>query len=103
MDTYQKKRLEILVEAPIAKKVAALLQAKGAHGYTILPTLGGLGHDGAWSSDGQISSAGQMVMILCILDQSVQDAVLDELFPLLSRQIGTVSVSDCEVVRRERF
>lgn len=103
MELHRKKRLEILVEAPIVPRVTALLEAKGALGYTVLPALSGLGADGPWSRDGMVGPAGQMLMVLCILSEDKKDAVLEALFPLVKRHIGSLAVSDCEVVRPERF
>lgn len=103
MDLYRKKRFEILVEAPIVPRVTALLEAQGAQGYTVLPALSGLGADGPWSRDGLVGPAGQMLMILCIISEDKKDALLDALFPLVKRHIGSLAVSDCEVIRPERF
>lgn len=103
MRTHPKKRIEIVVEAPLVPRVTALLTEQGALGFTVMPAISGLGPDGPWSRDGQVGTVGQMQMILCILSTDRTDALLDALFPMLSRQIGFVTISDCEVVRPERF
>jgi PII-like signaling protein len=103
MKTFPKKRIEIMIEAPLMQRVLTLLDQQGVSGYTVLPVLAGRGKDGAWHRDGAIGRAGSLVMIFCILDANRVDAVLDPLFELVSRQIGIVTVSDIQVVRGEHF
>ncbi len=103
MKTYPKKRIDIMVEAPLMGRVLRLLDELGVSGYTVLPALAGRGQDGAWHRDGLAGRAGMVVMIFCILDESRVDAVLEPLFNVVSRQIGIVSVSDVQVIRPEHF
>jgi nitrogen regulatory protein PII len=103
MKTFPKKRIEIMIEAPLMQRVLTLLDKQGVGGYTVLPVLAGRGKDGAWHRDGAIGRAGALVMIFCILDENRVDDVLDPLFELVSRQIGIVTVSDIQVVRAEYF
>jgi nitrogen regulatory protein PII len=103
MKTFPKKRIEIMIEAPLMQRVITLLDKLDVGGYTVLPVLAGRGKDGAWHRDGAIGRAGSLVMIFCILDENRVDAVLDPLFELVSRQIGIVTVSDVQVVRGEHF
>jgi nitrogen regulatory protein PII len=103
MQTYQKKRIEILMEAPALHRLLDKLERAGVSGYTILPALAGKGRGGSWSEEGLVGDAGRMVMILCILDPAKADTVLESIFGLLSRQIGIVSVSDVAVIRKEHF
>lgn len=103
MKTHLKKRIDIMVEAPLMQRVLALLDQQGVSGYTVLPVLAGRGKDGAWHRDGVVGRAGALVMIFCILDERRVDEVLDPLFALVSRQIGIVTVSDVHVIRTENF
>lgn len=103
VETFAKKRIEILAETPVIPKVTALLKEKGALGFTVLPAVSGFGPHGEWSREGMVGVAGQMQMVLCIVSEEKKDALLDDLFQLLSRHIGFLAISDCEVVRSERF
>jgi PII-like signaling protein len=103
MQTYPKKRIDIMVEAPLLDRVLKLLDQQGVNGYTVLPALAGRGKDGAWHRDGLVGRAGALVMIFCIIDESRVDSVLEPLFALVSRQIGIVTVCDVEVIRPEHF
>jgi hypothetical protein len=68
-----------------------------------MPAIAGRGQDGPWHRDGQVGRVGSVVQILCIVDESKENDVLDPLFRLVSRQIGIVTVSDVRVVRAEYF
>lgn len=103
MKTYPKKRLEAFVEAPVLNRFIALLNAEKVRGYSVLPVLSGSGADGDWSREGSVTNAGQMVAVVCILSEEALEPLLEKVFAMLSRHIGIVSVSDCEVMRGERF
>jgi nitrogen regulatory protein PII len=103
MKTYPKKRIEIMVEAPLMQKVLNLLDQQGVGGYTVMPVLAGRGKDGAWHRDGVVGRAGALVMIFCIIDEARVDTLLDPIFALVSRQIGIVTVSDIQVIRPDNF
>jgi PII-like signaling protein len=103
MKTHPKKRIDIMVEAPLMQRVLTLLDQQGVSGYTVLPVLAGRGKDGAWHRDGVVGRAGALVMIFCILDETRVSEVIEPLFKLVSRQIGIVTISDVEVIRPEHF
>lgn len=103
METYPKKRLEIFIEAPALTRISHVLDNFGVPGYTVSPVLGGSGNSGPWTRDGLVSSAGGMVTIVCIVDEPDMEKLLEKVFAVVSRHIGVVSVSDCHVVRNEKF
>jgi PII-like signaling protein len=103
MQMYPKKRIDIMVEAPLMQRVLNLLDQQGVSGYTVLSALAGRGQDGAWHRDGVVGRAGALVTIFCILDEARVDEVLEPLFKLVSRQIGIVTVSDVQVIRPTHF
>lgn len=103
MQMNQAKRVEIIIEAPMESRLTDALDGAGVTGYTILPVLGGSGRSGRWSREGQVSRAGGMVAITCIIRPDRLDGLLDAAFQVVERHIGVVSVSDCEVLRAERF
>jgi PII-like signaling protein len=103
MKTHPKKRIDIMVEAPLMTRVLAILDEQKVPGYTVVPAIAGRGHDGTWHRDGLVGRAGAVVQIFCILDESRVGPVLEPLFKLVSRQIGIVTVSDVQVIRSEHF
>lgn len=103
MEMSDAKRVEIIIEAPMETRLTDTLDRAGVTGYTILPVLGGSGRSGRWSREGQVSRAGGMVAITCIIRPERLDALLDAAFEVVERHIGVVSVTDCSVLRAERF
>lgn len=103
METHAKKRFEIIVELPLQAKITKLLDTQAVHGYTIYTVQGGSGHQGVWQRDGLVGEAGRMIAIVCIVDPSRADELLEAIYAAIERQIGIVSVSDVVVVRSERF
>ncbi len=103
MKTYPKKRIEVMVEAPLMNRVIGILDDLDVSGYTVFPALAGKGNDGTWHRDGMVGRVGSVVQIVVILDEERIDTVLDPLFNLVTRQIGIVTVSDVAVVRPEHF
>ncbi len=102
MQTHKAKRVEIIIEAPMQSRLTDALRRAGVTGYTVLPVLGGSGRSGDWTREGQVGRAG-MVAVVCLIRPERLDTLLDAAFAVVERHIGVVSVSDCEVLRAERF
>ena len=103
MQTHPKKRIDLFIEMPLLRRVTERFDSAGVSGYSVLPVIAGRGQSGEWSAGGQVGEAGQLAAIVCIVDAGKVDAVLDEVFAVLRRQIGLVTVTDVSVVRPERF
>ncbi|SMH48046.1 transcriptional regulator [Maritimibacter sp. HL-12] len=103
MDMHEAKRVEITIEAVMQKRLTDALKAAGVSGYTILPVRGGSGRSGEWSREGQVSRAGGMVQVVCIIRPDRLDPLLEAAFSVVERHIGVVCVTDCNVLRAERF
>lgn len=103
MQTHKAKRVEITIEAVMQSRLTDALKKSGVTGYTILPVLGGSGRSGEWSRAGQVGRAQGMVQVICIIQPSRLDALLEGAFAVVERHIGVVSVTDCDVLRAERF
>ena len=100
---HQKKRLDIIVEAPLMRTIIGKLDRARVPGYSVLPIIEGRGLDNSWSSDGQIADTTNMVAILCFLDASQADGVMDAVFSVIKDRIGFVTISDVYMVRSNRF
>jgi len=103
MQTHRAKRVEITIEAIMQSRLTDALQSAEVTGYTILPVLGGSGRSGEWSRAGEIGRASGMVQVVCIVREDRLDALLESAFGVVERHIGVVSVTDCDVLRAERF
>lgn len=102
MQMHKAKRVEIIIEAPMEGRLTAALVGAGVTGFTVLPVTGGSGRSGQWSREGQVGRSG-MVAVVCLIRPERQDALLEAAFAVVERHIGVVSVTDCEVLRAERF
>lgn len=103
MQTHRRKRLEIIVEKTFVRRITALLGAhEGVTGFTVLPCLGGQGHQGRREPDA-ITDVLDNVMIVVITKEEVANPLLDALMPLLEDGVGIVYLSDVEVVRAAHF
>ncbi len=103
MKTHPKKEIRIICELPLAGRMRAHLDRAPISGYTLLPVIGGKGSEGAWSREGLVGDAGQMVIFLIILDEAELQAVLADLYAVITNQIGIITIADVEVVRPDRF
>lgn len=103
MQTHEARRVEIIIEAPMEERLVRAVEAAGISGYTILPVLGGSGRSGAWSREGEVSRAGGMIAMICIIQPQRLDPLLEAVLPVLSNHIGVVSVTECAVLRAQRF
>ncbi len=103
METHKAKRVEITIERVMQSRLTEALKSADVTGYTVLPVLGGSGRSGEWSRAGQVSQAGGMVHVVCIVRPERLDDLLDAAFAVVERHIGVVCVTDCDVLRAERF
>lgn len=103
METHDAKRVAIIVESPMQRRLTAAIEDAGVTGYTILPVIGGGGRSGSWTAEGAVSRAGGMVQVICVIRPDRLDGLLEAAFSVVERHIGVVTVSDCQVLRAERF
>lgn len=103
MQTHDAKRVAIIIEAMMERRLTQAIKKVDVTGYTILPVLGGSGRSGEWSRSGQVSRASGMVQVVCVVRPDRLDTLLEAAFEVVDRHIGVVTVSDCQVLRAERF
>lgn len=103
MQTHKAKRVEITIEAVMERRLTDALERAGVTGFTVLPVMGGSGQAGRWSREGQVSRAAGMIVVACIVKPERLDALLELGFGLLERHIGVICVTDCEVLRANKF
>lgn len=103
MQTHTAKRVEIIIEAPMERRFAQVLEEAGVTGYTVLPVHAGSGASGTWSREGQVSRAGGMLCFVVLIREDRVDGLLSATLEVLEKHIGVVSITDAEVLRAERF
>ncbi len=103
MQMHEAKRVEVIIESVMEKQISRALEGAGVTGYTFLPVLGGSGSSGRWTREGNVSRAGGMIAVICLIAPHRLDTLLDALFPVLDEHIGVVSITDVQILRAERF
>ena len=102
MQRHRKKKIEIVVQAPIMQQVLDLIIKLGASRYTVLKAMSGRGHGGEWNVD-QLSEATSHVVIVLLVSDDLADRIIDEVGVLFTDYHGIIYVSDVEVLRSEYF
>ena len=103
MEMHKAKRVAVIIEAIMQRRLTDAMIKADVTGFSILPVLGGSGRSGDWSREGQISRGTGMVQVVCIVSPDKLDLMLEKVFPVVEKHIGVIAVSDCEVMRAERF
>jgi PII-like signaling protein len=100
--SIERVKVEILLDAPLADLVTRIVVEAGAGGYTILPALGGSGHNGRWHED-RVSGADNKVLLLAIATEQIADTIVRGLEPLLETHRLIVMTTRVGVVRGDKF
>ena len=97
-----RERIEVLVDAPLAPKLAELAKQAGITGHTLTRTESGRGMQGEWSED-LISGATAKYIFLTVANSERAQRFLESLEPLLESHGLVVLRSTVDVIRPERF
>lgn len=100
--SVERMKVEILLDAPLVDVVTGIVEAAGAGGYTILPALGGSGHNGRWRED-RVTGADTKLLLLAVASDDVAEAIVRGLEPLLDSYRMIVMTSRVAVVRGDKF
>lgn len=98
----QRRKIEILVDMPLLRRVTEAAAAAGVSGHTLLPTLGGTGQGGSWADD-QVSGAQTKVMFVTVAAEQKAQALIAALAPLLDSHGIVLTTSIVDVVRGGKF
>ncbi|MGB7408872.1 MAG: transcriptional regulator [Pontixanthobacter sp.] len=100
-ETVIRKRIEILADKPLVRKVTQAIDDAGITGWTTLPVQSGSGRDGAWQEERITGSDKVLVLTIASLDKAADLAA--SLGPILSSHGLLLTMWDVEVIRGERF
>ncbi len=99
---HPRKKIEIIVEAPLQKPVLDWLAGQGVKGWSLFPRVIGGGRHGERSGD-DITRAFDNIMIVAVATEPVARAVLDGFHTRFADAVAVVYISDVEVSRADRF
>lgn len=99
---HPRKKIEIIVEAPLQKPVLDWLGQQGVKGWSVFPRVIGGGKHGERSGD-DMTRAFDNVMIVAIASEAVARSVLDGFHTRFADAVAVVYTSDVEVSRADHF
>lgn len=100
--TFTRKRIDILVDAPLCDWLVETAAAAGIGHYSFLPVQSGSGRAGPWRiEDGFGTVTKQLFIALTNADKV--ERFLDLLAPEIEKYGLVIAVYDVQVVRGERF
>jgi hypothetical protein len=103
IDTVPRKRIEVLIDSALSRKLVAAADAAGISGYTFLPVSSGKGAGGRWSDDQITGGAGAKLLFLTVTNEGKASALIDRLQPLLDSHGLVLLISDVNVIRGNKY
>lgn len=101
IETVIRKRIEILADRPLVKRVTQAIDEAEISGWTILPVTAGSGREGRWREE-RVTGADK-VLVLTIASADKATALTERLAPILTSHGFLLTMWDVQVVRGERF
>lgn len=101
IETVTRKRIEILADKALQRRVTDAIDRAGITGWTILPVTSGKGREGHWREESVMGT--DKVFVLTIAPEDKAMALAEELAPMLTSLGFILSMWDVQVIRGERF
>jgi hypothetical protein len=102
IETVTRKRIEVLIDRPLAPRLVEAAAEAGVSGYTLIPVQSGSGRQGRWRND-PISGAEAKTIFLTIASEAKAERFVELLAPHLDDYGMLLTVGDVQVIRGERF
>lgn len=101
IETVIRKRIEILTDSALVKRVTKAIDSVGITGWTVTPVSAGKGRDGQWREERVMGT--DKVFVLTIASQEKAMELAEQIAPMLTSHGFLLSMWDVEVIRGERF
>lgn len=101
IETVIRKRIEILADTALLKRVTGAIDKVGITGWTVVPVLSGKGREGHWREERVMGT--DKVFVLTIAAEDKAMALAEDLAPVLTKYGFILNMWDVEVIRGERF
>ena len=101
IETVTRKRIEILADKALQRRVTDAIDRIGITGWTIVPVTSGMGREGVWREESVMGT--DKVLVLTIAAEDKAMALAEELAPMLTHLGFVLSMWDVQVIRGERF
>jgi hypothetical protein len=100
--TFTRKRIDILVDAPLSDWLAEVAAEAEIVHYTLLPAHSGRGRGGTWRDDDGFGNVAKR-MFVAVSNEAKVERLLDLLAPSIETYGLVITIYDVQVVRGERF
>lgn len=101
IETVTRKRIEILTDVALLKRVTAAIERAEITGWTVLPVQSGKGRDGHWREERVMGT--DKVLVVTIAPAGKADRLAEDIAPILTTHGLLFSMWDVQVIRGERF
>ena len=101
IETVKRKRIEILADAPLVRRVTDAIEAVGISGWSVTQLTAGAGRAGRWREDRMTGTDKVLVQTVAAADKAY--ALAEALAPVLTSYGMLLTMWDVEVIRGERF
>ncbi len=101
IETVTRKRIEILADKALQKRVTDAIDNAGITGWTIVPVTSGKGREGLWREESVMGT--DKVFVLTIAAEDKAMTLAEELAPMLTNFGFILNMWDVQVIRGERF
>jgi nitrogen regulatory protein PII len=88
------KRIEVVIEEPMAPKLVKLLQEHGTGAYTCIHNIGGHGDRGTRRADELAGDSSNTLFIIACESGEAMESIVELIRPLIMRSGGVCLVSD---------
>jgi hypothetical protein len=100
MITHPARRIEVLADTPLLRRICAAADAAGVTNYTLLETAGGRGAHGPWRHE-DVTGATDKTLFITVASPEKAEALVAALEPLLDSHDLMLTITETSVVRRE--
>jgi hypothetical protein len=100
--TITRKRIDILVDAPLSDWLVETAAAAGIAHYSFLPVHSGSGRAGGWHVEDGFGTVAKL-MFVALTNETKIERFLELLAPDIEKYGLVIAVCDVEVIRGERF
>lgn len=101
IETVIRKRIEILTDKALVKRVTSAIDKVGITGWTVTPVESGKGREGRWREERVMGTDKVLVLTIAPEDKAMQLA--EDIAPILTSHGLLFSMWDVQVIRGERF
>jgi len=101
IETVTRKRIEILTDKALQRRITDAIDNAGITGWTIIPVSSGKGREGLWREESVMGT--DKVFVLTIASEEKAMALAEGLAPMLTTLGIILTMWDVQVIRGERF